>query len=151
VAIGVLIAVAAAIALAWVANVEPLVRGSTTYRIADPALRVRTHDIDGLGVSGMVEDVAARPSMRFTYRLSVRNDGPVPVTVTSVGESRPGDVVTRRVVAFRPNLYTGGSTSEGFQTFHPFEIAPGAEAGSRSRFGPHPISACPTPATDRRI
>jgi uncharacterized repeat protein (TIGR01451 family) len=129
VAIGAFIAVAAAIAVAWVANVEPLVRGSTTYGIADPALRVRTHDIDGLGASGMVEDVAARPGTGFTYRISVRNDGPVPVTVTSVGESRPGDVVTRRVVAFKPNPYTGGSTSEGFETFHPFEIAPGAEAG----------------------
>ena len=123
------ITVAAGIALAWVANVEPLVRGSTTYGIADPGLRVRTHDIDGLGVSGMVEDVAAQPSMVFTYRISVRNDGPMPVTITSVGESRPGDVVTRRVVAFRPNLYTGGSTSQGFETFHPFEIAPGDEAG----------------------
>jgi hypothetical protein len=53
----------------------------------------------------------------------------VPVTITSVGESQPGDIVTRHVVAFRPNLYAGGSTSEGFETFHPFEIAPGAEAG----------------------
>jgi hypothetical protein len=128
-AIAALITVAAAIALAWVANVEPLVRGSTTFAIADRGLRVRAHDIDGLGVSGMVQDVAARPGMVFTYRISVRNQGAVPVTITSVGESRPGDMVTRRVVAFRPNLYTGGSTSEGFEAFHPFEIAPGEEAG----------------------
>src|SRR5262249_54847035 len=128
-AIGALITAAAAIALIWVANVEPLVRGSTTFAIVDPGLRVRAHDIDGLGVSGKVQDIPARPNMVFTYRISVRNDGPVPVTITSGGESHPGDIVTRHVVAFRPNLYAGGSTSEGFETFHPFDIAPGQEAG----------------------
>jgi hypothetical protein len=67
--------------------------------------------------------------MVFTYRFSIRNAGPVPITITAIGDPRPGEVVTRSAVAFKPDLYVGGSTSKGFEPFHPFQLAPDQEAG----------------------
>jgi hypothetical protein len=54
VAIVVIALVLLSAAVAWVANVEPLERGSTGFAIDDPVTKVHVHHIAALGVSGLV-------------------------------------------------------------------------------------------------
>ena len=120
------------LALVWVVNVEPLSRGSEGFAVNDPALRVHVRDVSAMGVTGSVQTIEARPGMRFQYRFSVRNDGPIPVTITDVGTDGTAGI-SRRVVAAKPDLSLGGSLSRGYAPFEPFTLAPGAEAGVEMR------------------
>ena len=116
------------LAVVWVVNVEPLSRGGVGFVVNDPALRVHVRDVSAMGVTGSVQTIEARPGMQFRYRFSVRNDGPLPLTITDVGtDGMPG--ISRRVIAAKPDLYLGGSPSRGYAPFEPFTLAPEAEAG----------------------
>lgn len=112
----------------WVSNVEPLTRGSAGFGINDPAVRARVRDVSAMGVTGSVQTIEAKPGMRFHYRFSLRNDGPVPVVITEVGAGAIAGV-TSTVVGAKPDLYARGEPSRGFGPFEPFTLAPGAEAG----------------------
>lgn len=120
------------LAVVWVVNVEPLSRGTEGFAVNDPALRVHVRDVSAMGVTGSVQTIEARPGMRFQYRFSVRNDGPIPVTITDVGTDGTAGI-SRRVVAAKPDLSLGGSPSRGYAPFEPFTLAPGAEAGVEMR------------------
>ena len=91
------------IAIVWVVNVEPLSRGTEGFAVNDPALRVHVRDVSAMGVTGSVQTIEARPGMRFRYRFSVRNDGPIPVTITDVGTDGTSGI-SRRFVAATPDL-----------------------------------------------
>jgi hypothetical protein len=66
--------------------------------------------------------------MQFRYRFSVRNDGPLPLTITDVGTGGTAGI-SRSVIAAKPDLYLGGSPARGYAPFEPFTLAPDAEAG----------------------
>ena len=116
------------LAVVWVVNVEPLSRGSVGFVVNDPALRVHVRDVSAMGVTGSVQTIEARPGMQFRYRFSVRNDGPLPLTITDVGTGGMAGI-SRRVISAKPDLYLGGSLSRGYAPFEPFTLAPDAEAG----------------------
>lgn len=67
--------------------------------------------------------------MRFTYLVSIRNDGPVDIRIMDVGQRSPAGQVSRHIVAFR--AVPGSPTLGTFAPFHPFTLAPGVEAGLR--------------------
>ena len=122
--------------IAWIANVEPLGPGSVMYgpasvriSVPQPAPSVTGFDVNALGVTGGVIEIPARPEMRFTYLVSIRNDGPVAIRIMDVGQGVPPAQVTRRIVAFDPDRGTSASTA--FVPFSPFTLAPGEEAGLR--------------------
>lgn len=112
-----------------VSNVEPLERGSIGYAVLDPHLEVHGYFVDALGVSGRVEKISAQPGLVLRYRFSIRNGGPIAVTITGAGADEPGLVVERRIVAMKPDLDVGRNTSAGFEPFQTFDLPPGDEAG----------------------
>ena len=97
-----------------------------------PAPLVRQFNVDAFGLSGIVLEIPARPDMRFTYLISIRNDGSVPIQIRRVGDE-PGYGRTsppRHAVAMKMDPGAGpGIVDRGFQPFHPFTLKPGAEAG----------------------
>ena len=66
--------------------------------------------------------------MTFSYRFSIKNDAPVPVTIVDVGLHRSDDDISIRPVRAKPDLFTGTGPSAGFGPFEPFVIAAGSEA-----------------------
>ena len=69
----------------WVSNVEPLGRGSFGSGIQDPRVQASERSVDALGVSGLINTVKVQKGTTFTYLVSIRNDGPVPVTIKDIG------------------------------------------------------------------
>lgn len=65
-------------ASSWLANIEPIARGSSSFgtRRAD----VRTIKVDAFDITGHVFEVPAETGQPFRYRFSMRNAGPMPVT-----------------------------------------------------------------------
>lgn len=117
----------------WIANIEPLRRGSTGFSITDPAAHARGSSIEGLGVSGRIEEIPASLGLTFRYLISIRNDGPLPVRILDAGDP-PGDsgLIALHLVGAIPDLYAGGAkrtVGEGVGPFQPFDLAPGTEAG----------------------
>lgn len=132
--LAVILAIAATVGGVWLANVEPLGRGSTilgpaSVRFSSPSHppRVSARNVDAFGVSGTVLRIPASAGMRFTYQVTIRNDGKVPVEITDVGSGSEGDLVMRRVVAAQPD-HQGGSLDDP-EPFRPFTLPPGQEAG----------------------
>jgi len=120
----------------WVSNVEPLGPGSIGFgpqavhiTTPLPAPNLTSFDVDAFGVSGMVLEIPARPDMRFTYLVSIRNDGSLPVQVVDAGIGSRTDQVSRHVIAMKLDLERAGSVESGFVPFQPFTLAPGGEAG----------------------
>ena len=128
------LAVVLAIGMAWIANIEPLGPGSTTvgpsgirFSSPSPPPRIAARSVDALGASGTVLRIPVTPGMRFTYQVTIRNDGIVPVEIIDVRSgSEPGQI-TRHIVAAQPN--TRGGTLENVEPFRPFTLSPGHEAG----------------------
>jgi hypothetical protein len=127
-------AIAATVGGVWVANVEPLDGGSTilgpkSVHVTTPSQRphVTARRVDALGVSGMVLRIPVSPGMRFTYEVTIRNGGNVPVEIQDVGSEFAGEQVARHVVAAEPD-HRGGALEDP-QPFQPFTLQPGQEAG----------------------
>jgi hypothetical protein len=118
-------------AVVWAANVEPIVRGGHGFAIDDPALHATESTVDAFGTSGYVATIPARPGLRFTYLFSIRNDGPVPVTIGDVGFHGSVGSVSTGVVAAEPDIDAKGRASGGFTPFVPFRLDPGREAAIR--------------------
>jgi len=124
------VVVAAAV---WVMNVEPLARGSVGYAIDDRSLRVTERNVDALGASGTIQTLAMQRGMSFTYRFSLTNDGPVPITILGIGLDDGDDPIAIRLAAAKPDLRLGAGPMDGFGPFEPFAIASGDEAGLEVR------------------
>lgn len=129
-----LLVIAGAVAGAWMANVEPLGPGSVNYgkfdvRISSPVPppTVSSFDVDAFGAWGTVVEVPARSDLRFSYHVSIRNDGSVPIQVRSVGDGRDGGQTSRYAVGMKLDL-THGRMDLGFVPFAPFVLEPGEEA-----------------------
>lgn len=128
------LAVVLAVGIAWIANIEPLGPGSTTFgpkgiRVYTPSPppRVTARSVNALGASGTVLRIPATPGMRFTYQVTIRNDGSVPVEIIDVGSgSEPGQI-TRHIVAAQPD--TPGGALENVELFRAFTLSPNQEAG----------------------
>lgn len=125
-AVGVLVATP----IAWVATVEPLGEGSFGFDLLAglPAEMVRSakvQDVDAFGVDGRVLTVRVEPGSRFTVIVSIRNSGPVPVTIQGV-ESDSRDL-GRRLVGMTPDLLATGTVKE-LEPFRPFSLPPDGEA-----------------------
>jgi len=129
-AVAVMVVAALAATLAWLVNVEPLGYGSSTFAVRDPRARATMGSVDAFDVTGQVATVPMKRGLVFHYDVSIRNDGPLSVTIVDVGS--PSDLMTpRQVVAMKPDLYEGGSVSDGYVPFEPFDLPPGQEAGLR--------------------
>lgn len=114
----------------WANHVEPLTSGSVRYRIADRAADVTVRSVEALGVSGTVQTVQTHPGQTFTYRVSIRNEGRLPVQIVDVGgETSHGLIVTRRAVRMKPDLSSDPDPDTGFEPFAPFTLSSGQEAG----------------------
>ncbi|HEX9257104.1 MAG TPA: hypothetical protein VF907_02525, partial [Actinomycetota bacterium] len=68
--------------------------------------------VDAFGISGLINTVRVEKGTIFTYLVSIRNDGPVPVTIKDIGMR--GGVITTRVIAVNPHPYENGGPSRGF-------------------------------------
>jgi len=112
--------------IAWVSNVEPLGRGSFESAIQDPRANASERNVDAFGVSGLINTVKVGKGTTFTYQVSIRNDGPIPVTIKDIGMR--GAAVTTRVVAVNSHPYQNGGPSRGFMPFAAFRLDPAQEA-----------------------
>jgi hypothetical protein len=110
----------------WVSNVEPLGRGSFGSAIRDPRVKASEHQVDAFGVSGLINTVRVEKGTTFTYVVSIRNDGPVPVTIKDIGMK--GGAITTRVVAMNPFPYENGGPSRGFVPFTASRLDPEQDA-----------------------
>ncbi|MGZ4131852.1 MAG: hypothetical protein ACXVWF_02295 [Actinomycetota bacterium] len=68
----------------------------------------------------------AVPGMTFTYRFSLRNDGPLPIQIDDVRSTVRGDVTTREAVGVLTDPYRQQPAT--FGPFRSFTLAPDAEA-----------------------
>lgn len=117
-------------ATVWISNVEPLEEGSFGF---DPlaglppsmARTAKVQDVDAFGVDGRVLTIRVAPGDRFTVTVSIRNAGPVPVTIGGIGSDREG--IRQRLVGMTPDLVTTGM-GQRLQPFRPFSLASGGEA-----------------------
>ena len=135
-AIAIALSVAIGVSIAWIANVEPLAPGSAIFgpagvriTVPSPAPTVGSVDVDAFGTTGMVLEIPVRPEMRFTYLVSIRNDGPVSVEISDVGQRSPLGELDRHVVAFQEDRAT--TPDRKLVPFHPFTLVPGEEATLR--------------------
>jgi len=110
----------------WVSNVEPLGRGSFGSGIQDPRVKASQSYVDAFGISGLINTVRVEKGTTFTYLVSIRNDGPVPVTIKDIGVK--GGAITTRVVAMNPHPYENGGPSRGFIPFTAFRLDPEQDA-----------------------
>ena len=111
---------------AWISNVEPLGRGSFGSGIQDPRVQASERSVDAFGVSGLINTVKVEKGTTFTYLVSIRNDGPVPVTIEDIGMR--GGAITTRVVAVNPHPYENGGPARGFIPFGAFRLDPHEDA-----------------------
>ncbi len=115
--------------LVWLANLEPLARGSIGY---DPtsglpqpmAATAQVKDVDAFGVEGRVLTVRAQPGATFTYAISIQNDGPMPIMIRGVSHSN--DLL--RLVGMVPDLWATERGSGQMRPFEPFSLPSGGEA-----------------------
>jgi hypothetical protein len=121
-----LLLVAVVSGTAWVVNVEPLGRGSFGSAIRDPRVKASEHQVDAFGVSGLINTVRVEKGTTFTYLVSIRNDGPVPVTIKDIGMK--DEAITTRVVAVNPHPYENGGPSRGLRPFAAFRLDPEQDA-----------------------
>lgn len=135
--------IAAGVIAVWVTNVEPFATGSEGYGVNDPQLHATIRHIDAMGVTGTVQTVRMHPEMTFRYRFSIRNDGPLPVTILDAGRGTDGDMVQSHLVAARPDLSPPPGPSDGFEKFAPFAIPAGGQAAlaMEVRVSDHPCYA----------
>jgi hypothetical protein len=123
----VLMVLVVGVAIAWLANIEPLATGPEGYPATGRGLNVTIRQIDALGVQGTVQTVPMRPDMTFRYRFSIENTGRLPITIVDVGSHQPQNISTTVVSA---DLSMESSPeSDGFGPFAPFRLAPGQVAG----------------------
>jgi hypothetical protein len=125
----VLIIVAAFIAgVSWIARYDPLARGSIGY--APPAgVDAKVVDVSyAIADAPLIFRIPAVTGMTFRYRFSIRNDGPVAITIRDVGipVERTGNVVNRHPVRVMTNAYAT-PTGSPWIAFQPFTLAPGQE------------------------
>ena len=118
----VILAVALAAGLAWVANVEPLTQGHSGFPIRDPRVGSSSRLVDAFGVVGLVNTVRVDPGTTFRYDVTIWNDGPLPITIENIGDSGAAPI-SRRVVAFAANPYYGGRP-RAIAPFSPFRLDP---------------------------
>jgi hypothetical protein len=113
----------------WLANVEPIDRGSVAYAITGRSLHVTRRSVDAMGVLGSVQTIPLRRGLTFTYRFSVRNAGPVPITIVDVGVHDARETLPMRAVAAKPDLFEQPGPAVGFGPFEPFQLPSDQEAG----------------------
>jgi hypothetical protein len=126
IAIGLLV-LGLAVGSIWIANYVPLGQGS--YGFGTLRSDVREIDIDAFDISGVVFEVPVGRNGRFRYRFSIRNDGPLPVTIRRIGSSGPwgsDSQLGRRATRMVADASTG--TASPFERWHAFSLAPGREA-----------------------
>ena len=132
--LAVVLAIFAAVGMAWIANIEPLGPGSTTFgpssihvSTPSPGPRIAARFVDALGASGTVIRIPVTPGMRFTYQVTIRNEGSVPVEIIDVRSGSTPGQITRHIVAAQPD--TLGGALKNIEPFRPFTLSPGHEAG----------------------
>jgi len=96
--------------------------GASAFDILDPRVQSSERSIDAFGVSGLIDTVRVQKGSTFRYKVSIRNDGPFPVTIKAIDG---GGRVSRQVVAVNLPPYENGS---GFGPFVPFPLDPHEEA-----------------------
>jgi hypothetical protein len=110
----------------WVANHVPLAQGSFAFGTLRPD--VRETDVDSFDITGIVFAVPTGREARFRYRFSIRNTGPVGVTIERIEASdrESASGLDRRAVRVDPEPYVG--SPDALDPWHPFSLAPGDEA-----------------------
>ena len=124
--LAVLVAMLLLVGSIWIANYVPFAQGS--FGFGTPRTDVREIDVDAFDLQGHVFEVPVGREGTFRYRFSIRNDGPVGVTVTHVGASDRGGSsrISRRAVSVVPDAYTQPASK--YESWHAFSLAPGGEA-----------------------
>jgi hypothetical protein len=121
----VLVTIVLVVGSIWIANYVPLAQGSSGFG----TLRSDVHvtNIDAFDISGVVFDVQVGREVTFRYRFSIRNAGPLAVTIHAVGGQDTGGSADlgRRAVRVNDDPYTNTSS---FEPWHSFALAPGDEA-----------------------
>jgi hypothetical protein len=108
-------------------NDVPLEQGSFGFGTSRSG--VRQIDIDSFDISGVVFEVPVGREGRFRYRFSIRNDGPLAVTIRQIGYADPdggNSRFERRAVGLLADA--SGGTASPFDRWHSFSLPPGQEA-----------------------
>ena len=131
--IAALLAIAVAVAVTGVivvSNYQPFLPG---YKQYEPPTVVSEDPLFvpwlGLPPNLRIFRVPAQQGLTFTYRFSIWNHGPVPITVTRIGIPRSeqaGGGVIEEPVAINPNVY---AYPERWLPVQPLELAPRQMAG----------------------
>jgi hypothetical protein len=132
VALSFILGIALVAGIAWATNLESLTRGSSGFPVHDPSVEATSRYVAGFGVFGLVDTVRVDPDSTFRYDVTLRNDGPFPITIEGIGDDGEGPI-SRRVVAFAANPYQGG-TPRSVTPFSPFRLDPLRRRSSRWRF-----------------
>jgi hypothetical protein len=113
-----------------VANYQPFLPGYKQYGppavVSEPPMRVPWL---GLPPNLRIFRIPATQDLSFTYRFSIWNHGPVPITVKRIGlpeSEQAGEGTITRPVAIYPNVYAYGHK---WLPVQPFELAPRQMAG----------------------
>jgi hypothetical protein len=119
--------VISALGIAWalVANYQPIVPGGTRWRAPTGvgATVIPQTWLDA-PAGARVFRIPAKKGLSFTYRYHVYNQGPVPITVTSIGlpiSVQRADVVTRDVARVKVDGGAGGAPILGGGRWVPFQ------------------------------
>jgi hypothetical protein len=122
----VFIAIVLVVGSIWIANYVPLIQGS--FGFGTPRAGVRQFSVDAFDVRGQVYEVPVGREGAFRYRFSIRNDGPVSVTVNDIGATEGGGSsrLSRRPVSVAPDAYAQPVSK--YEPWHEFSLAPGNEA-----------------------
>jgi hypothetical protein len=136
VAVVVVLLAALGTGLGLLLNYQPLTRGSIGWALPEGVgARVSTVEWVGPDEGARIFKIPAAEGLTFTYRVSITNRGPMPVTIHSVGVP-PDDLapITYVVVPFRMNLdINNGATERGWEPFGPFELGANEEASVELR------------------
>jgi hypothetical protein len=115
----------------WVANHDPFSPGSIGF--APPRHVSRVIEVDAFDRTGRVFVVRTSGPSVIRYRFSIRNDGPVAITIGRIGLTRSDQediVITRFPVRLIPDLWrrNGDPRLPSFEPWHPFTLQPDQEA-----------------------
>ncbi len=151
-----IVAIVSAAGLIWIARYDPFAAGS--FGFAPRVERAKEINVTWMSApaGARIYRIPGRLASRFTYRVSVTNEGSRSVVIESMGlppDEQRSDAATIVPIGVVPDLLLPGKAAE--EPFHAFDLPPGGEAAvtmevrlrncsiskdSKLSFGPLPIT-----------
>jgi hypothetical protein len=121
----------------WLARFQPLGVGSIGWNTPSVPAKVLPQNWQGITSGARIFRIPmTHPDLTFTYRFSISNDSPVPITVTAIGSSasdQEASQLTRVPVRMQLNVLDPTSTETHWEPFGSFDLDPHREAAIEMR------------------